>query len=744
MTIRIRAVPFVVLFSCLSTASMRGVTVVTVTNTADTGAGSLREAITAADTNPTIQDILFSIPSSDPNCDANGVCTIHPVTNLPAITKAVTIDGYSQPGALANTAPYGSNAQIKIVLIGDVDTDPSSRGLEIEADNVVVKGLAIGQFLYGIRTSFVTGTEISGCFIGTDAAGLTASPNQWAISCLIASNLIIGGVNPADRNVISASTTAGVSLDGCPGALVQNSLIGTNAPGDSALGNVAGIYATGASSNLTIGGSAGNVVSGNSDNGIFISLGPNIGVIITSNKVGTNATGTAPLPNGLAGIRIASPGVQIGGLLPGEANIIAFNLKKAIGVDSSAYGVSIRYNSIYENGYGEFGYHTGIDLEPSQGTTANDDGDGDTGANGLQNFPIISSATPLAGGGTEVTGVEHSTADTVLDIDFYENESCQPLSHNFLQGRTYIGSTQVTTDANGTASFDAMLAATIADGARVSATATDSQGNTSEFSQRIPFFVNPYSGPASGGTPISVGGTDFLPGATLTIGGVPATDLNVLGFTGMTATTPALKPGTLNDVVVTDPDGASGILEMSFVADFLDVPSSHQFYAYVTELVLNRVTAGIGGGSYGVDMPVLRQQMAVFLLKAEHGVCYAPPPCKGTFGDVLCPSTFADWIEQLYAEGITGGCGGGNYCPTSPVRRDQMAAFLLKAEHGSSYLPPDCAGIFGDVQCPSTFANWIEQLAAEQITGGCGGGNYCPSANNTRGQMAVFVGKVFF
>ena len=94
-------------------------------------------------------------------------------------------------------------------------------------------------------------------------------------------------------------------------------------------------------------------------------------------------------------------------------------------------------------------------------------------------------------------------------------------------------------------------------------------------------------------------------------------------------------------------------------------------------------------------------------------------------------------------EGITGGCGGGNFCPTNPVRRDQMAVFLLKGEHGSSYLPPDCAGVFGDVSCPSTFADWIEQLAAEQITGGCGGGNYCPLSNNTRGQMAVFITKTF-
>ena len=101
------------------------------------------------------------------------------------------------------------------------------------------------------------------------------------------------------------------------------------------------------------------------------------------------------------------------------------------------------------------------------------------------------------------------------------------------------------------------------------------------------------------------------------------------------------------------------------------------------------------------------------------------------------------WIEALAAEGITSGCGGGNYCPLNPVRRDQMAVFLLKTKYGSSYVPPACEGDFADVPCSSPFADWIEQLAAEEITGGCGGSNYCPLNPNTRGQMAVFIVKTF-
>jgi len=204
-----------------------------------------------------------------------------------------------------------------------------------------------------------------------------------------------------------------------------------------------------------------------------------------------------------------------------------------------------------------------------------------------------------------------------------------------------------------------------------------------------------------------------------------------------------MAAGSLGDVTVTNLDGTTGTLSKGWVADFLDVPLNNQFHTFVTTLVSNGITAGVGGGNYGVGFSTLRQQMAVFLLKAKFGICYVPPPCTGVFADVPCPSTFAPWIEALAAQGITGGCGGSNFCPTSPVRRDQMAVFLLKTEHGSTYVPPECTGVFGDVACPSTFANWIERLAAENVTGGCGGGNYCPLNPNTRGQMAVFITKTF-
>jgi hypothetical protein len=288
-----------------------------------------------------------------------------------------------------------------------------------------------------------------------------------------------------------------------------------------------------------------------------------------------------------------------------------------------------------------------------------------------------------------------------------------------------------------------VLPVAIAAGEKVTATATDPVGNTSEFSQRFVLTSSPSSGDPAGVANVGLTGFNFLAGAAVAFGGIPATNVSVNDYNDIHLTAPSLPPGSLNDVVVTNTDGSVGTLPNGWIADFLDVPGNQQFYSFVTTLVRNRITVGVGGGNYGVDAPTLRQQMAVFLLKGRHGICYVPPNCSGTFPDVPCPSTFANWIEALAAEGITGGCGGGNYCPQNPVRRDQMAVFLLKAEHGSGYVPPMCAGIYGDVACPSTFANWIEQLAAEQITGGCGGGNYCPLNNNTRGQMAVFITKTF-
>ncbi|HTR03957.1 MAG TPA: S8 family serine peptidase [Thermoanaerobaculia bacterium] len=191
--------------------------------------------------------------------------------------------------------------------------------------------------------------------------------------------------------------------------------------------------------------------------------------------------------------------------------------------------------------------------------------------------------------------------------------------------------------------------------------------------------------------------------------------------------------------------GPSKVWKVHVGGSFSDVPSTDPFYFFIEDLFHNGVTGGCADGVYCRDMAVTRAQMAVFLLKAKHGFAYVPPSCAGAFSDVACPSAFADWIEELAAEGVTAGCGGGLYCPGSPVSRRQMAVFLLKAKEGSSYAPPSATGIFEDVEQTDPFAPWIEDLYGRQITGGCSTSPllYCPDQANTRGQMAVFVVKTF-
>src|SRR6185436_20858724 len=133
---------------------------------------------------------------------------------------------------------------------------------------------------------------------------------------------------------------------------------------------------------------------------------------------------------------------------------------------------------------------------------------------------------------------------------------------------------------------------------RISMTATDPLGNTSEFSQGLAFRSGPPSGPAAAGTSIQIKGTDFAAGATVTVGGVPATDVIVADAKTINAKTPALPAGVANDVAVTNTDATVGRVPKGYVSDFLDVTSG-TFYAYVTTLVSNGITAGIGGGNYG-------------------------------------------------------------------------------------------------------------------------------------------------
>jgi parallel beta-helix repeat protein len=748
----------------------------TVTNTNDAGAGSLRQAILDANANAGPDTIAFNIPGTGP-------FLIQPVTLLPPLAGGTTLDATTQPGYAGTplielstfsgaglrmtgtgsntirgvclhdfTAGVGIESNDNVLEACFIGTDPTGTiahgngtGVSLTAgvSGNVVGGSAAGAGNLisgnsaGIASTAGGANVIQGNLIGTDITGNSIIPNGDGISLTATTGFLIGGSNPGEGNVISGSTGDGIHISIGGGCTIKGNKIGTNAAGTEALANQYGVHLSGAPS-VVIGGNFnsgdGNLISGNLLDGVYIT--GTVGAVVKGNTIGTDlVSGTQPLGNGSNGVEIDQNSTDslVGSGTNGEANVIAWNLNGVLN-----YGVrnAIRGNPIFFNG------RLGIDNAPL-GVTKNDAGDGDTGANMLQNFPFISSVDY---GTTTLTvhGILKSAPNTTYDLDIFESPSCTPHPRDLLQSAFYLGTQQVTTDGSGDAPFDLVVNDNNAPSQPpISMTASDPLGNTSEFSQNVIYDSTPRSGPPAGGVTVSLTGTHFVNGATVTFGGVSGTSPTVNDETDMTAVAPALPPATVNDITVTNTDGTAGTLKKAWIVDFLDVPPAQQFYAFVTTLVSNAITVGVGGGNYGVDQPTLRQQMAVFLLKGRHGICYVPPACTGTFPDVPCPSTFANWIEALAAEGITGGCGGGNYCPQNPVRRDQMAVFLLKAEHGPAYLPPPCAGQFGDVPCPSLFADWIEQLSAEGITGGCGNGNYCPQNPNTRGQMAVFLTKTF-
>ncbi|BAO44071.1 Kelch repeat-containing protein [Thiolapillus brandeum] len=196
--------------------------------------------------------------------------------------------------------------------------------------------------------------------------------------------------------------------------------------------------------------------------------------------------------------------------------------------------------------------------------------------------------------------------------------------------------------------------------------------------------------------------------------------------------------GTINGADVSD-------IMVSCVDLFADVGVDHWAYDWIQALGAAGITQGCGSGNYCPASNVSRAEMAVFLERGMNGGTYTPPAASGgVFTDVPVSYWAADWVEQLASDGITSGCGGGNYCPDNDVTRAEMAVFLLRSEHGASYTPPPATGTaFDDVPTTHWAAGWIEQLASEDVTQGCGANNYCPDAQVTRAEMAVFLVRVF-
>jgi hypothetical protein len=174
---------------------------------------------------------------------------------------------------------------------------------------------------------------------------------------------------------------------------------------------------------------------------------------------------------------------------------------------------------------------------------------------------------------------------------------------------------------------------------------------------------------------------------------------------------------------------------------FNDVPVGHVFYTEIGKLSARGVTLGCNATSYCPDDVVTRQQMAAFIIRAL-GDFNPPQPPSQRFLDVLPSNPFYAFIEQMAIRQITLGCGGGNYCPGDPVLRDQMAAFIIRGL-GEFNPPDPPFQRFPDVPPGNPFYRFIDRMAVLQITLGCGGGNYCPTLAVSRGQMAAFLVRAF-
>jgi len=472
---------------------------------------TLREAINAANLNAGADLITFS-----------GVSAVMPLTQLPTISDAVTIDG---------TTLSGSRVQLTGFNIDQFTTS----GLDVTSGSSTIRGLAIDSFHWGPRGdgmslringhNFVENNVILGN--NGSAVFIDGSPNN-----------MIGGTTPGARNVLSGNSTSGVETLGSAsmGNQVQGNYIGTDETGTMIQRNsFAGVFLREGPINNTVGGTipgSGNVISGNNSNGLLIGRFVGDGTAanrIQGNFIGTNASGTAALANDAAGVAIVGPSNLIGGTTPGARNLISGNVGAGVqiagsmnqvqgnaigtassttfalpnsggvsldgsnnligGLSSGAGNViafnttngvrigggvanSILGNSVFSN------VLLGIDLG-SDGVTPADPCDGDSGANNLQNFPVLSSAAPN-GTSTTIQGALNSLPNTTFTVEFFSNTACDP--SGFGQGQSFIGLATVTTGADCVVTFNITLPVSVAIGRFITATATDSAGNTSEFS----------------------------------------------------------------------------------------------------------------------------------------------------------------------------------------------------------------------------------------------------------------------
>ncbi len=489
------------------------------------GSISFGEAMVASNNTPGRQTVAFAIPTSEwthlPAFYPGRAVIFGWVPNMSA-NDEVTIDGATQTAFTGDTNPYGWEVQFLTEFFVEADncrvTGLDGTAVWVDGSNCVIENnSAMNIHLYGgygglgsVGNLIKGNTGLGFLHIDQSSDNVVVGNTfrQVRLGGYVAGgfpavNNRIGGPTLAERNSIIGTGTS--NSEGFPGGfalqivdatatVVENNQIGTSLDGMS-IGHpfsIAGILIDGINNNTTI---RNNRIAGvlawalpphspSYQIGAAIRIGGSgSGLEIVGNKIGLNAL-DEPVLGSITGIEMLHwwnpSGVQnvvIGGSVPGEGNEIAGHKADGISVAHTFSGVLISGNSIHDND------GLGIDLVTNMfvhGVTPNDPLDADTGGNGMQNFPVLVSATTT---GSEVTvqGMFDSSPSAQFSIDFFVSPSCDP--SGFGEGAAFVGSMLVTTDGAGHAAFSLTLPAAVAVGAAVTATATRlSTGDTSEFS----------------------------------------------------------------------------------------------------------------------------------------------------------------------------------------------------------------------------------------------------------------------
>lgn len=694
-----------------------------VTNTGDSGAGSLRQAIIDANANPGSDNIVFNIPGPGP-------FTINVSGLRLTLTDPAVIDATTQPG-------YAGSPLVEVVgqffVLGGSTT---LRGLSIHSPGLDGFGTYGESIILGREPGSTVqpvngGNVVEGCYIGLLPDGVTPGTNARRSGIVITSpNNRIGGTTPAARNVISGYKSNGIAIFPSSsvspdGNIVQGNYIGTTASGMAALGNSDDGIVLAGSSGSTIGGvaaGAGNVISGNGGAGVRLQVQAGVGAtsnnLIQGNFIGTDRTGTSAIPNALDGIILrpndfpslelannliggttpaarnlisgnleggiwfgygnaqgnlvqgnyigtkidgvtglgngsapppgathndgiffegpggngvtSGPGNHvIGGTVPGSGNVIAFSSGSGVSV-TEAYRTLIAGNTIFSNSHSGVALwtrstntilsgnsifnNTGLGIDnimagPSEGVTPNDACDPDNNfTNTLQNFPELTAANANSST-TLVKGSLNSTPNTTFTLEFFASPAADPSGYG--EGKTFLGSALVTTSASCVADFSSGLsiAAGAPAGSVVTATATDPNGSTSEFSAAVP--VGALAG-SSTTTTLTASPNPAAPGQTVVLtaavtgqnptGAVKFQEgANVLGTATLSAGSAALNISTLTL--------GSHSITAAYQGDSANLPSTS---APVTVLIANQVDLGIAMSA--APNPATNNQPLVFTL----------------------------------------------------------------------------------------------------------------------------------